>query len=54
MLMENCDPLWDLIGDKRKALLSPIVRYFRCSCCEDSAHCVNVGKAGYRRGMLAG
>ncbi len=53
MLMENCDPIWELIAEYRKAILSPIVRYFRCSCCEDSSHCVNVGKAGYRRGMLA-
>jgi hypothetical protein len=51
--MENFDPIWELISDKRKAIISPIVRYFRCGCCEDSTHCINVGKAGYRRGMLA-
>jgi uncharacterized membrane protein YgcG len=53
MLMENCEPIWELIAEYRKAILAPMVRYFRCSCCEDSTHCVNVGKAGYRRGMLA-
>jgi hypothetical protein len=52
MLMENCDPIWELTAEYRKAILSPIVRYLRCSCCEDSSHCVNVGKAGYRRGLL--
>ncbi len=52
-LMENCEPIWETVGDRRKAILSPIVRYFRCSCCDDRNHCQNVGMACYRKGMLA-
>jgi len=52
-LMENCEPIWEMVGDRRKAILSPIVRYFRCSCCEDRTHCQNVGRAGYGKGMLS-
>jgi hypothetical protein len=52
-LVDNCVPIWEKVGDRRKAVLSPLVRYFRCSCCKNREHCVNVGMAGYHRGMLA-
>jgi hypothetical protein len=54
--MDNCVPIWEVVGDRKKAILSPLVRYFRtfrCTCCEAREHCVNVGMAGYRRGLLA-
>jgi hypothetical protein len=52
-LMDNCVPIWEVVGDRKKAVLSPLVRYFRCTCCEAREHCVNMGMAGYRRGLLA-
>jgi hypothetical protein len=52
-LVDNCLPIWKNVGDRRKAVLSPLVRYFRCSRCENREHCVNVGKARYSRGILA-
>jgi hypothetical protein len=51
--MDNCVPIWEVVGDRKKAVLSPLVRYFRCTCCEAREHCVNMGMAGYRRGLLA-
>jgi hypothetical protein len=45
--------IWEILGNRRKAIMSPLVRYFRCPCCEARDHCVNVGLAGYSRGLLA-
>jgi hypothetical protein len=52
-LMDNCVPIWEVVGDRKKAILSPLVWYFGYTCCEAREHCVNVGMAGYRRCLLA-
>jgi hypothetical protein len=40
-------PIWETVRDRRKAILSPLVSSFKCSCCEDRDHCVRVDIAGY-------
>jgi hypothetical protein len=52
-LVENCKPLMEaILGHCKKVINGPLVRYFRCPCCELSSHC-NMGMPGYRRGMLS-
>jgi hypothetical protein len=52
-MMRNCAPIYDKIKINKKVILSPPVRYFKDTCCNNREHCTNVGQAGYRRNMIA-
>ena len=45
-------PLLQELGDARKVVLSPMVRYFRNKCCSQSGHCTNQNLPSYKKGML--
>jgi hypothetical protein len=51
-LMHNCGALMKKVKENKKMVLAPGVRYYRCSCCDNLEHCINLGRGGYRRGML--
>jgi hypothetical protein len=40
------------LATEKQATLSPVVRFYRETCCQVERHCVNAGEQGYRRGML--
>jgi hypothetical protein len=50
--VRNCGPIFEKIKHNKKLILSPSVRYFRETCCENKEHCINEGHAGYRRNMI--
>ena len=52
-LVANLGPIWEKVGDVRKVLLSPLVRYFRTKCCAELGHCTNMGLPSFRKNLLS-
>jgi len=47
-------PIIHALKHNKKVIMAPQTRYFANSCCEDPAHCTNIGEEDYRRKMLDG
>jgi len=51
-LMYECKDIFDLFRENKKVIITPMPRWFRTPCCEDTAHCTNMKMPNYRRGMM--
>ncbi len=40
-LVRNCTPIFEKMKHNKKVILSPSVRYFRITCCDNREHCIN-------------
>ena len=52
-LIDTVMPIIDIVKDSMCILIPPQPRYLYHPCCQDAAHCTNMGREGYASSLLA-